>query len=428
MKRALGYALISLLLGLFITVCGGGGGGGSNSSTSGITPPASVPLVSVIGNVDKISIALKPATTKTAKATSTSPLTSATVKAINESGDVAGTTTTDAATGDYTLNLPGSTTYVIKVSSGSVVLKAISSVGSSNATIDVNPASTATVKVLETKLAATLGTVSLGEENTDFTLAAGAVDVNTAVTTIASDGNFGTVANAVAAAVANNSDPLTDTAVTTAADTASAAVAVTANTTDIWAGKWTGAAHTCSGNTDTCLDVITVNSNGTWSGPKYDLTAKSSCTESGTWSLNGTTLTHTLTASSCGATNLNVPVSETMTISGNVMTLSSSGSLIKLGGSSTLVGTWNNTSCATSCPSKIYIYSDGTFKVTEFNQSGTSCNDTGMWYSSGTSLWHATLSSSCSSTQLNTETSTYTISGSTLSLSGGGNNWVLTKQ
>jgi len=170
--KKLAEIIISFTIGAFLASCG--------SATS-----SSAPTAQITGVVDTSAVA-KPSVR------SATTLGGVTVDAVNPDGTTAATFTTNSD-GSYTLTVPQNGTYVIRVTSGSVVLKAVAAVGTTGVTADVNPGSTAVLLVL----AQNLGVPTMGDNGTKFSSQVSTMtkdDIDQAVNAIKGDHNFSAIA------------------------------------------------------------------------------------------------------------------------------------------------------------------------------------------------------------------------------------------
>ena len=171
------------------------------------------------------------------------------VKAYDMNGAEAGGTTTDA-NGHYSLALKQNGTYVIKITFGNVVLKALVALGAGPETANVNPTSTAIVLIF----AKSLGVTNFGEPGVPFT-GVGAINLTSSITAITGDSRFAAlVANIVAAVVAGDTGAVNTTLIiiitlpTTATNTATSTTTNTGTgtgTTTCPAGQIIGFYGTC---------------------------------------------------------------------------------------------------------------------------------------------------------------------------------------
>lgn len=295
-----------LFLSLLLINCSGSGGGSSSGTVTATTTPATATATeaSVFGTADKISVAIaKPDQNMEKVKAAASPLAGAAVTAIKSDGTSAGSATT-ALDGTYTLLVPINGTYVIKITSGNIVMKAVYAVNTGNFTVNVGPGTTAAVIILEKKLNTTF------DSGTAFSTAVGGVDVNASVTAIAATSGFTTTASAVVNAVAADTNPLTTTTVTSAASTAATSVSV-ASLVGTWVGTSTNAA---TGAYSAVTFVFTATT--------ATIGAGSSCELSGPYTTNGSYLSVTITSQNPAGCKSDTHLTGTYGISGNTLTLS----------------------------------------------------------------------------------------------------------
>ena len=128
----------------------------------------------------------------------------ATIEIINSAGEVIGTTTANID-GTYTVSVDPGTNYIIRISKGNLVLKAIvDSVTTSSAkTVNVNPTTTAVVKVI----AQIIGNTNLGEKGENVTTQIANRNISTDITSITSHTSFTIIVTAIVQEIETKYDP-----------------------------------------------------------------------------------------------------------------------------------------------------------------------------------------------------------------------------
>ncbi|MBI3581655.1 MAG: hypothetical protein HY098_06225 [Nitrospinae bacterium] len=265
------------------------------------------------------------------------------------------------------------------------------------------------------------------------------------------------VTTSTGTATSTSTDPTTGDTVVTVAVTVSVNVAVSVNVTtatgtgtSLLLGKFVAA--TC-GTTDTCMKVTSFNSGtGAWTEYHTGMGGITTPCDAGfNWLLTGTMpsgvrFSLTETTDACPNPNLNVPQAISATFSGAAVAFTDSQGVVtnatRLGGDPAAAGTWKNFSCApaSNCALTTTIYADGTFARDSIDTNYLPCQQSGVWYAYGTTLWTALTSNSCLGLTSNScvsggqfglptaDSGTYALSGNTLTTTSPCGVVVATKQ
>lgn len=244
-----------------------------------------------------------------------------------------------------------------------------------------------------------------------------------------------------------STDATTGDTVVTVAVTVAVNVAVSV---DVTTGTGTGGAEllgnyvagSCPPSTDTCMKVSSFGSgSGTWTEYHTGLGGVTTPCDAGfNWSFTGLITSGirfnlTETTDSC----LNpFPQSMSAVFSGSTVSFTDSLGAVtnatRLGGDPAVVGTWKDFNCANrlfNCTLSTTYNADGTFGRDYIYISLPTCPQSGVWYTSGTTLWTALTSNSCANGQSGlptANTGSYVVSGITLTITSPSGVVVLTKQ
>jgi len=137
----------------------------------------------------------------TGDAPSMAAVTGAVVQILTFDGKQVGTTTTDSS-GLYTVSVTKGENYIVRVSKGNVVLKAIVITPGADITVDVTPRSSAIVRVL----ADNLGNSSLGEVNVDVSGQVDLINLDALISAIVSNTDFDDLVTAIEAEISSDGD------------------------------------------------------------------------------------------------------------------------------------------------------------------------------------------------------------------------------
>ncbi len=415
-RKAFFSSFLVLIVSVFASCGGGGGGGGGADITSG-------EKISVTGTLSDIVVSLKPGNVSGPRM-AVSDWSGATVKVINSSGAVLGTTTA-ASNGSYTISdVTSGSNYVVRASTGNLVMKAfIADATADQSGVDVDPTSSAIVMVL----ASILEKDNLGDEGVDFSTEVGAIDSSTTVSSISSNSLITDIASAIETDIANSYVATATTgasvgsAGTAGGATATSIAQVTPTSTTDVIGTWIFATY--NGQAMSGIYFLVLNSDGTATSTYPD------CTEGATYTTSGDQVVVTITSASGSACSNAVGDSVTVTYTATSTTLTISGTdsdgaytnvYTRLSRDSALVGTWLITTVdGQTVPDAGYTFvinSDGSFTLTYSN-----CVQIGTWTTSGDkfTLMAASVSGAgCSNAAGDSITVPYTVTSTTLTLSG----------
>ena len=209
-----------LLTTTLIVACGGGGGGESGGGTS---PPPSKQTVAVSGNLYD-TMASKPKPNQTIKQLhAVSDWSGATIQIIDSSGTVIGTTIA-GSDGSFSVEVPPGTNYVVRASTGNLVLKSfIASATTDQSGVNVDPESSAVVKVL----GLIIGNVNIGEEGESIVSVIVQIDVSSKIAAITESSDLVNIAIEIEQDIADNYDPNGTTDSVGSASTAGDSTALT---------------------------------------------------------------------------------------------------------------------------------------------------------------------------------------------------------
>jgi hypothetical protein len=237
-----------------------------------------------------------------------------------------------------------------------------------------------------------------------------------------------------------SADSTTGDTVVTIAVTVAVNVAVSVNVT----GTGTGTslllgnfvAVSCAPSTDTCMKVTSFGSgSGTWTEYHTGMGGVTTPCDAGfSWVFTGTIpsgvrFSLTETTDSCPNPDIGVPQAMSAVFSGSNVTFTDSQSVVtnatRLGGDPALAGTWKNYRCFSNCTSRTTYSADGTLSIDYIDTTLLICPQTGVWYTSGTTLWTALTSNSCGPPPggafglLTANSSSYAVYGNNTLLAGG---------
>lgn len=245
------------------------------------------------------------------------------------------------------------------------------------------------------------------------------------------------VTTSTGTATSTSADSTTGDTVVTVAVTVAVNVAVSVNvTTDPLPGNYE--AGSCAPSTDTCMKVSSFGSgSGTWTEYHTGVGGVTTRCDAGfNWSFtglipSGIRFNLTETIDSCPNP---VPQAMSAVFSGSTVSFTDSQGVVtnatRLGGDPAVAGTWKDFNCANlqfNCTLSTTYSADGTFGRDYIYISLPTCPQSGVWYTSGTTLWTALTSNSCTGGQSGLPTAasnSYVVNGNTLTVG----NIVATKQ